>query len=163
MALPLPTLNALWRTAPIDDRDAIRTYAEAPATEVNLSRLTVAMNLMAEASPAAVAKVKGWIDEIEELEEIWAGKVVSGTAHLGNAEEYEGPAPGTTPTRDQQLKRADVVEWDTTLLRVRYRSGTGGAATEGAVLAARVNELKGQVLTAVGFDGGHSGARIIRS
>ena len=162
MALPLPTLNALWRTSPIDDREAIRSYAEAPATEINLSRLTVAMNLMAETSPAAVAKVKAWIDEIEDLESIWADKVASGTAHLGNAEEYEGPVPGTTPTRDQQLKRADVVEWDTNLLRVRYRSGSG-AGTEGAVLDARVRELKHQVLVAVGFDGASAGARLIRS
>lgn len=162
MALPLPTLNALWRTTPIDDRDAIRSYADAPATEVNLHRLTVAMNLMAEASPAAVARCKSWISEIEDLETIWADKVVSGTAHLGNAEEYEGPVPGTTPTRDQQLKRADVVEWDTNLLRVRYRSGSG-AGTEGGVLAARVQELKHKVLIAVGFDGATAGARIIRS
>lgn len=162
MALPLPTLNALWRTTPIDDRDAIRSYADAPATEVNLHRLTVAMNLMAEASPAAVARCKSWISEIEDLETIWADKVVSGTAHLGNAEEYEGPVPGTTPTRDQQLRRADVVEWDTNLLRVRYRSGSG-AGTEGAVLAARVQELKHKVLIAVGFDGATAGARIIRS
>ena len=162
MALPLPTLNALWRTSPIDDREAIRSYAKAPATEVNLHRLTVAMNLMAEASPAAVAKVKAWIDEIEELENLWAGKVADGIAHLGNAEEYEGPVPGTSPTREQQLSKADVVEWDTSLLKVRYRSG-GGAGTEGAVLAARVEELKSDVLTAIGYDGMHGGARIIRS
>lgn len=162
MALPLPTLNALWRTTPIDDREAIRSYAEAPATEVNLHRLTVAMNLMAEASPAAVAKCKTWITEIEDLEQIWADKVVAGTAHLGNAEEYEGPVPGTTPTRDQMLSQADVVQWDTSLMKVRYRSG-GGAATEGAVLQARVDGLKRQVLTAVGFDGASGGARIVRS
>lgn len=42
------------------------------------------------------------------------------------------------------------------------RSGSG-AGTEGAVLAARVEELKFQVLTAVGFDGVRGGGRLIRS
>ncbi|MEB3275405.1 MAG: hypothetical protein VKM92_00410, partial [Cyanobacteriota bacterium] len=70
--------------------------------------------------------------------------------------------PGTTLTRDQQLKRADVVEWDVAALRVRYRSG-GGAGTEGAVLEARISSLKHQVLTAVGFDASRGGSRLVRS
>lgn len=160
--MALPTLHASWRTSPIDDRDAIRSYADAPATEVNLHHLTVAMNLLADASPAAVTKTQALIDEIEDLDASWSDKVAAGTAHLGNAEEYEGPAPGTTPTRDQQLRRADVLEWDTSLLRVRYRAGTG-ANTEGAVLAARIADLKHRVLVTVGFLPSSAGARIIRS
>lgn len=162
MALPLPTLNALWRTSPIDDRERIRQYAEAPATEVNLHRLTVALNLMAEASPAAVAQVQGWIDEVEDLESAWADKVAAGTAHLGNAASYEGPLPGTTLSRDDLMRRADVVEWDTSLLAIKY-SGGGAGGTEGAVVASRIDGLKHKVLVAVGFDGVSSSARLVRS
>lgn len=164
----IPTLNSLWRPngedATVDDRELIRQYADKPATEINLYRLTVAMNEMATISAPAVVQIQGWIDEIEELEASWAGKIAAGTAHLANVQSYEGPAPGVTIDRDSQLKKADVLEWDTDLLKVKTTAG-GAAGTEGAVLAGRMAELKARVLKSIGLDDAMSGyaARLLRS
>lgn len=160
--MTLPTLNPLWRSDSINDRELIRIYSGAPATGVNMAALTNAMNLMAEASPAAVASCQKAIDEIEDLEATWADRVSAGTSVLSAAQEYDGPIPGVTLTQEDRMRRADVVEWDSSLLRVKYSTG-GGASTEGSHMAARVEALKQQVLTAIGFQGYSSAGRVIRS
>lgn len=166
--MTIPALNSLWRPngedATVDDRELIRQYADKPATEINLNRLTVAMNEIATVSTAAVVQIQGWIDEIQDLESAWASKIAAGTAHLSNVQSYEGPAPGVTIDRDSQLRKADVLEWDTDLLKVKIQAG-GAAGTEGAVVAGRMADLKGRVLKAIGFDDAYSGyaARLLRS
>jgi hypothetical protein len=98
MPATIPTLNALWRpndASQVDDRELIRGYALWPLSAYNLTQLTAIMNRMAQVSPAAVASVQAWIDEIEILEQDWADKVADGTAHLGNVESYEGPHPAS--------------------------------------------------------------------
>jgi len=129
----LPALNPLWRPTGADttnDLVLIRTWIGWPATDGSLTELIQQMNALASLSTADVAQVQAWIDEVIALEATQAGAVADGTAHLGNATEYEGPIPGTTPTREQQLSQADVLQWDTSLLKARYGfSGGGPGAT----------------------------------
>lgn len=167
---PPPPLNALWRpntTGPEpdrDDRELIRQYAGWPASRVNIHNLTVAMNDMAIASEAAVLQVQSWIDEAFDLEADWAGKVADGTAHLGNVKRYKGPAPGVAVTRDNSLRKADVLEWDTSLLTVETEAG-GSEGMAGPVLASRIASLHSKILRALGIkpytDSGSG--RLIRS
>lgn len=155
---------APWRSG---DRELIRGYAGWPVSGYNLTQLTSAMNRVADTSADAVVQIQAWIDEAENLQQDWADQVADGTAHLGNVQSYEGPAPGATPTRDQQLKKADVLEWDTALLRVSYQAGTRSDSTAGGVLHARVAELKARIIQAIGIQpftmGGAGQARLVRS
>ena len=148
--MAIPTLNNLWRTTTKDDRELIRGYAGWPLSVSNLTELTSILNRVAITSTAAVVQVQKWIDEIENLESDYADQVESGKAHLGNAASYEGPAPGTTLSRDDLKKKADVLEWDTGLLRVKYQSG-GSGGTAGAVLAGRLGDLKGRIFQTLGI------------
>lgn len=169
--MTIPTLNALWRpngASVIDDRELIREYALWPLSEYNLTQLTATMNRIAQVSPAAVTSVQGWIDEIETLEQNWADQVEDGTAHLGNVESYEGPTPGTTLTRQDRQTKADVLEWDSSLLKVKYQAGLRSDSTAGGVLHARVDKLKAKLFQTLGIkpydDGGSgSGSRLVRS
>ena len=164
--MAIPTLNSLWRATTTDDRELIRGYAGWPLSVSNLTELTAIMNRVAITSTAAVVQVQKWIDEIETLESDWADKVESGTAHLGNAASYEGPAPGSSLTRDDLKKRADVLEWDTSLLQVKIDSG-GAGGTAGAVLGGRLVDLKGRIFQTLGIEpvgrGGSGMAQLIRS
>ena len=153
--MPIPTLDPLWRpnaTGPNpktrDDRELIRSYSGQPAVERVLHDLTVTMNRMSSISPAAVAQVQTWINEIETLEGDWSGQVAEGTAHYAGASEYEGPLPGTTVERSDMLKRADVLEWDTDLKKVKYKLQQG-TATQAGSMGQRIADLKGRVLTAM--------------
>jgi hypothetical protein len=170
MPATIPTLNALWRPnggSTRDDRELIRSYANWPVSAYNLTQLTSILNRAADTSAATVAQVQAWIDEVENLELDWADKVADGTAHLGNVESYEGPTPGANLTRDDLRKKADVLEWDTSLLRVSYQSGGRPDATAGGTIAARVALLKGRILQTLGIkasdraDGGQ--ATLLRS
>lgn len=170
MPATIPTLNALWRpnaASARNDRELIRGYAGWPVSAYNLTQLTSALNRVADTSAAAVTQVQAWIDEIEDLETTWADQVADGTAHLGNVQEYEGVTPGSTLTRADRQTKADVLEWDASLLKVRYTAGTRSDSTAGGVLTARVSQLKAKVLQTLGlkaFDGGAgSGAALLRS
>jgi hypothetical protein len=155
---------APWRSG---DRELIRGYAGWPVSGYNLTQLTSAMNRVADTSADAVVAIQAWIDEAESLQQDWSDQVADGTAHLGNVQSYEGPAPGATPTRDQQLKKADVLEWDTALLRVSYQAGTRSDSTAGGVLHARIADLKARIIQAIGIQpftmGGAGQARLVRS
>jgi hypothetical protein len=171
MAMPaaIPTLNALWRpngSSTRDDRELIRGYASWPVSAYNLTQLTSILNRAADTSPATVTQCQAWIDEIENLEQDWSDKVADGTAHLGNVQSYEGPAPGASLSRDDLKKRADVLEWDTTLLRVRYESGGRADATAGGTIATRIQQLKSRILQTLGIkasDRSDGGAMLVRS
>lgn len=153
MPAPIPTLNALWRTTPRDDRELIRGYAGWPVSAYNLTQLTTILNRAADTSAATVTQVQSWIDQVEELELTWADQVADGTAHLGNVASYQGPAPGTTLSRDDLRKRADVLEWDTSLLQVKYEAGNRPDSTAGGVLASRIAQLKARILQTLGIAG----------
>lgn len=164
MPAPIPAVFAPWRSG---DRELIRGYAGWPVSGYNLTQLTSAMNRVADTSADAVVAIQAWIDEAESLQQDWSDQVADGTAHLGNVQSYEGPAPGATPTRDQQLKKADVLEWDTALLRVSYKAGTRSDSTAGGVLHARIADLKARIIQAIGIQpftmGGAGQARLVRS
>jgi hypothetical protein len=166
MPATIPTLNPLWRTTPRDDRELIRGYALWPVSAYNLTQLTSVLNRVADTSAATVAQVQAWIDAIEDLEATWGDQVADGTAHLGNVQSYQGPAPGTTLSRDDIKKRADVLEWDTSLLQVRFESGGRADSTAGGVLAARIQQLKSRIFQTLGikpFDGDGGDAVLLRS
>lgn len=164
MPAPIPSTIPPWRSS---DRERIRGYALWPVSAYNLTQLTAAMNRVAEASADAVTQLQDWIDEVEALEQDWADKVSDGTAHLGNVQSYEGPAPGVTLSKADRQTKADVLEWDASLLKVQYQAGTRSDSTAGGVLHARVDGLKGKILQALGlkaYDGGAgSGAALLRS
>lgn len=153
MPAPIPTLSQLWRTTPRDDRELIRGYAGWPISNYNLTQLTTILNRAADTSAATVTQIQTWIDEVENLEQNWADQIDDGTAHLGNVQSYQGPAPGTTLSRDDIKKRADVLEWDTSLLQVKYEAGTRPDSTAGGVLAARIAQLKARILQTLGIAG----------
>jgi len=168
----LPTLDPLWRptsTSTRNDRDLIRTYIGWPATDGSLTELTQQMNAAAGLSSSTVAQVQEWVDEIVTLETTQADEIDAGTAHLGNAEEYDGPIPGTSPTRAQQLSQAGKLSWDTALLKARYRFGSGARATAQGqrderieLLTARIAQaLNVQRLASQGAAGG--GGMLLRS
>lgn len=151
----LPTLDPLWRpnaTGPSpntrDDRELIRSYSGQPAVHVVYHDLTVQMNRLASVSPAGVAQIQGWINEIENLEGDWSGQVADGTSSYAGATEYEGPVPGTSVERSDLLKRADVLEWDTDLKKVKYKLQQG-TATQAGSMGQRIADLKGRILIAM--------------
>lgn len=146
MVASLPTLNALWRpngTGPSpqtrDDRELIRSYSGQPAVQIVLHDLTVTMNRMADISPAGVAQVQAWINEVETLETQWSGYVADGSS-----------AQLSTP-----LKRADVLEWDT--------SGATSQGGQASVIAGRIGTIKGRILTAMGLTATTGQAQLVRS
>jgi hypothetical protein len=154
----LATLNSLWRPNNVgpspktrDDRGLIMAYAMWPISIYNIKIATSILNRVAEISASTVTNCQRWIDEIEDLDEIWSGKIAEGTAHLGNASSYEGPVPGKTLTRDDLKSKADVLEWDTSLQRVKY-STANGSGTEGAVIGQRMEFLKARLLRTLGID-----------
>ncbi len=144
--------DPLWRptaTSTRNDRDLIRTYIGWPATEGSLVELTQQMNAVATHSPSTVTQIQAWLDEIVNLEEIQADEIDAGTAHLGNAEEYEGPIPGTSPTRDEQLNQAGKLAWDTSLLKARYKFGGGARASAQGQRDERTQALINRIATAL--------------
>ncbi len=173
--MAVPTLDPIWRPnatgpspAATQDRELIRTYLGWPATDAALQGVTIAMNQVAAVSPPAVAQIQAWINEIVDLEADHADQVADGTAHLGNAEEYEGPVPGTTPTRDEQLQTAGKLQWDTSLLKARYRFSGGAAASAGGQRLERIGLLRSRIISSLGLDptaftstGGQGGAAML--
>ena len=154
--MAIPTLDPLWRpnvAGPSpntrDDRELIRQYSNQPAVEIVLHDLTVTMNCMATISPAAVAQIQTWINEIVTLETSWAAQVTAGTAHYAQAIEYEGPIPGATITRDDMVQKADVMGWDTDLLKVKYKAGAAGNATQAGSIGQRITDLRSRVLASL--------------
>lgn len=151
--MTLPTLDPLWRTEAIDDRELIRDFAGMAATEAALVVLTDNMNALARISPPTVAKVQGWIDEVVALETDHADQVADRTAHLGDVKSYEGLRPGLKPTRQELLKAAGPLNWDTeSYLRVRFEAGDGAGGTASGQIAARIDDLKARIVRALNLE-----------
>lgn len=151
--MTLPTLDPLWRTEAIDDRELIRDFAGMAATEAALVVLSDNMNGLARVSPPTVAKVQGWIDEVVALEADHADQVADRTAHLGDVKSYEGLRPGLKPTRQELLKAAGPLNWDTeSYLRVRFEAGDGAGGTASGQIAARIDDLKARIVRALNLE-----------
>jgi hypothetical protein len=146
---PLPTLNTAWRDT---DLDSIRDYAGLSVEFGALNDLITRLNTVADLQAGTVTRCQAWIDEIDTLETDYADQVDAGTAHLGNAKVYEGLRPGLEGLALSDLeKRADVLEYDTeTYAKVRIESGTDQLGTATGARFARIGDLKGRVLRAVG-------------
>lgn len=150
--MPLPTLDPLWRPnsdSDINDLELISTYMGWSGSEASIITLAQQMNSVASYFPAKVARIQAWLDEIVTLEETQADEIDAGTAHLGSAEEYEGPIPGTAPTREQQLKIADDLEWDTDLLKARYKFGSNSRSSAQGQRDERIYILQDRIATAL--------------
>ena len=180
MPLPLPELNALWRSvlatppAAVDDRELIRMHCSWGGHYEAMHILTCRMNEIAEGYPPTVASIQGWLDQIDVLEQDHTSAVEAGTAHLANAEEYEGPIPGTSPTRDQQMSQAGKLTWDTSLLTAKYKFGSGGngsgvASTADGQRRSEISMLRWRILDALALDaqattnGGFGYSGLVRS
>lgn len=150
----LPPLDALWRqTATRNDRELIRGYANLPVSFMAVQGITVLMNGVAEVSAPAVTQIQSWIDEIEDLQEEYAGQVADQTAHLGAVKSYEGIRPGLARVEDDNLKAAGPLQYDTeSILKVRYEAGEGAAGTAVGQMSVRMEDLKQRVLTALGME-----------
>jgi hypothetical protein len=146
---PLPTLSTAWRDT---DLDSIRDYAGLPVEFSALNDLITRLNTVADLQAGTVTRCQAWIDEIDTLETDYADQVDAGTAHLGNAKVYEGLRPGLEGLALSDLeKRADVLEYDTeTYAKVRIESGTDQLGTATGARFARIGDLKGRVLRALG-------------
>lgn len=152
----IPALSSLWRES---DRQAVMRYAGISFTESQLVHVTSGMNSVATYSPAAVTQCRAWIDEADALEATYAARVAAGDAHLDSARSYEGLRPGVTVTRDDMLQQADVLQWDVnTQYRVRYEAGAGATGTANGASGARIADLQGRVLRALGLQDGLYGA-----
>lgn len=169
----IPDLNPLWRpnqSGPSpqdrDDREQIRQAAGLGATRLEIYTITMSMNDLAEVSAAAVSSVQGWIDEVIELEEVWAGKVIDGSSTLGSLREYEGPQPGAALSEDDRTQKIGPIEYDTSLLRVRMVAASEHDS-ERAHVAGRVELLRGRIVDTLALPprgrrmGG--GTRLVRS
>lgn len=177
MPQPLTPLNPLWRSAlasppdAVDDRELIRMHCNWGGHYEALEILTQRMNEVAETYAPTVTTIQGWLDRIQILEQDHADAVEAGTAHLANAEEYEGPIPGTSPTRDEQLSQAGKLSWDTSLLKARYRFGTtaGAAGTADGQRRSEISQLRYRILDALALDeqattmGGFGYSGLVRS
>lgn len=163
MIQTLPALNALWRPnavgpAPLDrdDREVIRRLTKAPVAFDSLTTITVRMNTVAGLSPAAVAQVQAWMEELLDLEEQSASQVADGTAHLGNVKSYEGVRPGLSLDRADLLNKAGELEWDlASWSQQKVETVDGPAGTQSGMISGRVAGLRTAILDALGIkDGG---------
>ena len=158
---PLPTLNTAWRDT---DLDSIRDYIGAPVEFGVLSDLITRLNVVADLQAGTVTRCRAWIDEIDTLEADYADQVDAGTAHLGNARVYEGLRPGLEGIALTDLeKQADVLQYDTeTYAKVRIESGSDQLGTATGARFARIGELKGRVIRAVGVQPRLLGGMVVR-
>lgn len=149
-----------WRET---DREDIRAILCLPATEGVLTILTVNMNTLADYSPETVTSVQGWVDQYKALEDKWNGVLEGGDVAGAYATEYEGLRPGAEVTREDMLKKADVLEWDTeTQYKVRIAGGTSSSASLAGAIRDQMNLLIQKICTALSIcqlmgDGGSIG------
>jgi hypothetical protein len=162
MPITVPPVLSPWRSG---DRELIRQYANWPSSGYNLTQLTAAMNRVAETSVDTVTAIQGWIDKAESLDQDWTDKIEDGTAHLGNAAEYEGPIPGQTLTANDYRSKLDVIEFDTSLRKVRTVTGGRSDATAGGLVLGKIAALKADILQALGIQAANGGGmvRLVRS
>jgi hypothetical protein len=165
MPLTIPPLLSPWRST---DRLIVLKYANWPASNYNVSQLTQAMNRVADTLPDQVTQIQGWIDQAERLEQDWEDQIEDGTAHIGNAAEYEGPRPGATITQDDRQVKLDVIEWAPHPdLKIRTVTGGRADATAGGLTQGLITKLRLQVLQSIGIQAAPNlsggGTRVVRS
>ena len=141
-------VNPAWsdNLAPLNQtkektRDDIRNIANLPVTLDSINTVTRAMNTIAELSPEALADIEANLAEHKQLEQKRTEIQASAT--------WEGSAP---------LKKADVVEYDTSLL-----ADKNVIVNQTQGINARMGQLEMEILVALNLRQNGGGARLYRS
>lgn len=146
----VPSVAPLWgeQQAPLNQsreqtRDELRTVLRLPVTLDALVSLTRAMNTIAELSPEAVASVEALLAERKTL--------LADRVSAQSKAAWSGDAP---------LKKADVIEYDTSLLQ-----GGNWAAMQTQGIDARIGAIETDISTTLGLNGPNAfgTARLYRS
>lgn len=148
-----------WRDT---DREDIRMILSIPLTVPALTTLTVNMNSVAEISPETVPTIQGWVDQWKAYDEQWNGVIAGGDVAAAYATSYEGLRPGAEVTRDDMLKKADVLEWDTeTQYKIKVEGAAGSSGSLAGAIRDQMNLLAHKICTALAvchlMDGGVGG------
>lgn len=144
----VPPVSTIWseNAAPLNQtrqntREDLRRILNVPASLEGLGNLTRQMNATAELSAPAAATIEANISEYKTLESSRTG--------IQNKASWDGSAP---------LKKADVVEYDTSLLA---KSDAIIAQTQG--INARMGQLEMEIRVSLGLTPGHGTARLYRN
>lgn len=144
----VPEISTTWseNAAPLNQtreetREDLRRILNIPVSLEGLGNLTRRMNSTAELSAPAVAAIEESLSEHKTLE--------TSRTEIQNKASWDGSAP---------LKKADVVEYDTSLLA---RSDAIIAQTQG--INARMGQLEMEIRVSLGMAPSGSTARMYRS
>ncbi len=134
----VPSISEVWSAneAPLSQtreqtREDIRRIVAYPVSMEALSIITLSMNSMAELSAEAVHYQEALVDEHKSLE----GKKNNLLAGGESGTPWDGPAP---------LKKADVIEYDTSLL-----ASENWVELQTLGLASRMAQIKQELMTAL--------------
>ena len=122
-------------------RDDIRNIANLPVSLDAINTVTRAMNTVAELSPEALADIEANLAEHKTLE--------TQRTTIQSSATWDGAAP---------IKKADVVEYDTTLLAAK-----DAIVTQTQGINARMGQLEMEILVALNLRQNGGGARLYRS
>lgn len=132
----LPSISEVWgeNEAPLNQtrketREEIRRIVDYPVSMEALSMITTAMNTAAELSPEAVAHAENQILQYRQTYHD-RNEILEGGE---GGRPFDGPAP---------LKKADVVEYDTSLLA----EGGSWVAIQTQGLNARMMEIQQEIM-----------------
>lgn len=144
----IPEISTVWgeNVAPLNQtreetREDIRRILNIPVSLEGLGNLTRQMNATAELSAPAAATIEANISEHKTLE--------TSRTEIQNKASWDGSAP---------LKKADVVEYDTSLL-----AKSDAIITQTQGINARMGQLEMEIRVSLGLTPGHNTARMYRS
>lgn len=144
----VPPISTIWseNAAPLsqtreETREDLRRILNIPVSLEGLGNLTRQMNSTAELSAPAVATIEANVAEHKTLE--------TSRTEIQNKASWDGSAP---------LKKADVVEYDTSLL-----AKSDAIITQTQGINARMGQLEMEIRVSLGLTPGHSTARMYRS
>ena len=144
----VPPISTIWseNAAPLNQtreetREDLRRILNIPVSLEGLGNLTRQMNSTAELSVPAVATIEANVNEYKTLE--------ASRTEIQNKASWDGSAP---------LKKADVVEYDTSLL-----AKSDAIITQTQGINARMGQLEMEIRVSLGLTPGNSTARLYRS
>lgn len=144
----VPEISTVWseNAAPLsqtreETREDLRRILNIPVSLEGLGNLTRQMNSTAELSAPAVVTIEANVSEHKTLE--------TSRTEIQNKASWDGSAP---------LKKADVVEYDTSLL-----AKSDAIITQTQGINARMGQLEMEIRVSLGLTPGHSTARMHRS
>ena len=158
----LPPLDRLWRpncpslpaeqpdNCSVEDRECIRRFCGIPATEMSLTYLTMRMNELADYSPATVRSIQADIDSALAIEGQYEEGLIGGNIEATGIKSYKGPRflRPEVQYNDPPMNKADVVEYDTSLLQEEFTLEEGGSISQNQ--GQRYWVLTGRICQAIG-------------